>query len=210
MAPARRVATPGARGGRLARALIGGEGLSLLGEMLATCLAVAVLSVPLVTVLPALAAGCRHLNRFIDAEESSYRMLLADFWQAFTKGWGLVWSPLASLAIALAGVDLALWAEGRMTGPAGFALAAVAAAALAFTLVVALWAAQLWEGGSSWREVTRVALQQARADVPGSAWLLVAVALTCVFVWMLPVLVLFSPGLWCFAAVATDRRERHR
>jgi uncharacterized membrane protein YesL len=191
--------------------LFGAGSLGLLGEMLLVCLAVAVLCVPVVTVLPALTAGCRHLNRFVDGEETTFRWLLRDFWQAWSKSLGWLWSlGVAALAL-LAVVDLLLATGNGVIGlelPGARLVAAVAAAVLAVAFVVVLWAASLWEPAARWREVIRVAALQAMADWRGSVLILVGFLASAVLVWMLPAMVILCPGLWCFAAVATDRRHQ--
>jgi hypothetical protein len=178
--------------------------------MLVVCLAVAVLCVPVVTALAAFAAGCRHLNRFIDHEATSLPLLARDFWLAWTQGWGWAWSAGASVLVLVGAADLALLLNQApgFRPPGGALAAALTAAVVVLVLVVMMWAAAVWEPGSRWREVAAVAARQALVDWPGSGLVATGLLVSAVLVWMLPVLVILGPGLWCFAVVATDRRDR--
>ena len=80
-APMRRAAAPRSRSGSLRR-FPGVKGsFALFGEVLLTGLLVTVAGIAIITLPAALAAGIRHLRRYVNAEASHARL----FWQDFVK-----------------------------------------------------------------------------------------------------------------------------
>ena len=94
---------------------------ALFGETLLTGIIVLVASIPLVTLVPALAAGARHLRRHATGEGDSIRVLVVDLGRAIRHLWllGVVVVALAAFLF----VDA--WALGGMHVPGGQVIAVV-------------------------------------------------------------------------------------
>ncbi|HZL03450.1 MAG TPA: hypothetical protein VFC48_10035 [Cellulomonas sp.] len=179
-----------------------GARFGLFGEVLTVGLAVSVLSLPVITVLPAMAAGAEHLRQHVEARPDS----LGDLWQAFVAACRGVWL-VALGAFALFGLlvlNIELAGTVALPGATGVTVAsAVLAAALS---VVLLRAAAAWELGARWTDVVRTSARRARTDLFGSFMLVVALGLCAVMVWMLFALAVVVPGLMVLAVVAIERR----
>ncbi|MFD1831465.1 hypothetical protein ACFSJS_17620 [Streptomyces desertarenae] len=167
-------------------------------------------ALPLVTALPAFAAACGHLRRYLDAEQAGWREFAAEWAAAVRAGWrfSLLWWA----ALALLVFDLRAASSGVLPGgPAAVAAGAAAAAAVVAVAVTGLRAAAAWRPGADWAGAGRAAARRAwRADPGGSLLLAGGLAVTAVAAWMLPPLI--APALGCLAAcaVAVERRYAHR
>uniref|UniRef100_UPI001A9D1AED hypothetical protein n=1 Tax=Streptomyces sp. YIM 98790 TaxID=2689077 RepID=UPI001A9D1AED len=126
-------------GGRTGRDGAPRPAFALFGETLLTGVAVLVLSLPLVTLLPALAAGCAHLRRHLRGESEQLRVLWADFLAACRTLWatavavpvvalGLVWSLSVAEAGAVPGAAALRPAALALLGVWGVLVLRVAAA----------------------------------------------------------------------------------
>ena len=181
-------------------------GLALFGEVLLTGVLLAVLCLPLVTALPALAAGAGHLRRHLNGEKDGFGGLLRDFAAACRALWPAVLG-LCGVALLLLW-NLSLAEAGLLPGSAGVRLVML--------LLLAAWAslllrtAALWRPGRRAREVVAEAAERGLDDPAGSVLLAVACVLCGVFVWMLLPLLLIAGGLLALAAVAVDLRHRAR
>ncbi|RKN06071.1 hypothetical protein [Streptomyces radicis] len=177
-------------------------GFALFGEVVITGALVALLSVPLVTALPALAAGTAHLRRHLDGESVRVAEVLRDFAAACRTLWP------AALAVSAAALlllwNLSLAQAGVVPGAAG--LLVVTALLIAALAVGTLRTADAWRPGGTAGEAVREAAERASADVPGSVLLAFACAMCGVFVWMLLPLVLVCGGLLSLATVAVTAR----
>ncbi|RKN42333.1 hypothetical protein [Streptomyces hoynatensis] len=181
-------------------------GFALFGEVLITGVLIAVLCLPLVTALPALAAGAAHLRRHLDGESVRSWDLLRDFATACRTQWP---AALGFFGVAL----LLLWnlslAQAGVLPGAGGVLAVM-------MLLLAAWAALLLRTAAVWRpdrgprEVVAEAAERGLRDPAGSALLAAACVMCGVFVWMLLPLALVGGGLLALAAVAVDLRHRVR
>lgn len=170
-------------------------------ELLLVVLGVGVLSVPLVTVLPAVAAGSAHLRRSLTGAGGGPRALWRDVVAALRGVWPYALGSLALLVLLW--FDVAA-GDGGLAGGAG---TQVFAWLLAAVLVVGLLrAAGDWRPGASWREVVRAAGRRAGDDLAGSALVLLAVGLCAVAVRALPPLGLLVPGVLALVVVAVERR----
>jgi hypothetical protein len=181
-------------------------GLALFGEVVITGAVVAVLSVPVVTALPALAAGTAHLRRHLTGES----VRVADLLRDFRAAWRVLWpAGLAAAGVAL----LLLWnlslAQADVIPGSGGVLA-VALLLLALLPVLMLRTAVVWRPERALPDLLREAADATRHDLAGSVLLLVACGMALMFVWMLPPLVLLTGGLLALAAVAVDLRARTR
>lgn len=179
---------------------------ALFGEVLWVGILVVVCSLPIVTLPAALAAGIRHLRRFLAAEASGVRLYLADVRRAFAGGAAVVGA--AVVASAVLWFDVRLASSGALPGgPVVGAVGVVGLVAVGLALVVA---AAGWSPEGGWRRAVRAVPARVAADAAGAAYLVVALGLTAVVTWQLPPLIV--PGLGClvFAVVAIGERRRER
>jgi len=175
---------------------------ALFGEVLLVGVIVGVLSLPVVTMVPALTVGVRHLRRHLVGEADSTRRLLRDLPPAVRDLW-----PLGLLTpVALALFAFNVWLGRTDLAPGGRMVGAVSAVVGVVVVVVVLRVAGTWEPGQRWWPAVRVAGRRARQDLAGS-FLLIAAVVTCgVLVWMLTPLVLVVGGLLAFAMLAVEYR----
>lgn len=191
--------TGGARRGT--RALSGGS-LQLFAETIVVSLAVALLALPGVTALPAMAAGAAHLRRHTEGETDSLSVLVRDFWHALRRGW--VWGILG--AVGFSAIAITLTSPMTAAVPAGELLRWVSAMVGAGAAVVLLRTTARWDITSRWSMLVPGAASAAAADVRGSLLLLLALALSFLLVWMFAPLVVLVPGLLALAARAVEMR----
>ncbi|GAB7043134.1 MULTISPECIES: hypothetical protein [Catenuloplanes] len=181
----------------------GGERLALFAECVLAGLCTLVAAVPLVTLLPALGAGCAHVAAHLDGRStalSTYpRRLLMSF-----RGGGLALGALLVLALAVLALDLVAVRRGL---PGAVPVAVVCAAATLALLVVVLRAAAVWRpGGPCWPALLRDAAGRARTDLPGSLLLVGGLGMLAVTTWQLAPLVIPALGCLLMGGVAVERR----
>lgn len=190
-APAARF--PGARGA-----------FALLGEVLLVGILVAVVSIPVITLPAGLAAGARHLRRYLKAEDSGLEWFWRDVRAALVGGIGV---GAASLAVA---VVLALDVDLASTGvlPGGPVVAIVGWAGLAVLSLVLLTAAGRWTPGRGWLGALKEVPGAVRQDLAGAAYLVAAAVFAGVVTWQLLPLVIPALGCVALAIVAVPERPR--
>lgn len=186
---------------------------ALFSETLLAGLLVLVLSIPLVTMPAAYAAGIAHLKRHLAGRDDSVRGLWSLFKEALPGSWKLGLTTAAAAVVIVLNLLLA-WV-GQLPGrgvvlPATLVLAAGAA-------IVLLRTASAWSdgqptgatGNNMWHQALRTGKDISLRDWTGS--LLLAAALFCavVFVWMLAALFVVVPGTLILAAAAVKLRS-HR
>lgn len=186
---------------------------ALFSETLLAGVLVLVLSIPLVTIPAAYAAGTAHLERHLNGRDDSVRGLWGLFKAALPGSWKLGITTAAAAVVILLNLLLA-WV-GQLPGreivlPATLFLAASAA-------ILLLRTASAWSdgqptgatGNSMWHQALRTGKDISLRDWTGS--LLLAAALFCavVFVWMLAALFVVVPGTLILAAAAVKLRS-HR
>ena len=195
-------AVRGARG-RGDERRFGGAGVAAFGEMLVVGLGVAVLSLPLVTLAPAVAAGVRHLDAHLEHEQDSVSRLASLGLQAIRSGW---WFGLASTAVM--GL-LVLNTIGGVQGllPGGSVLAVVSGALAAVVAVLTLRTAALWHPGARWRALWRAGRDVVFDDPIGDVFVMIGIGVAITVVWMLPPLIVIAPGLIVVSLVAAERRR---
>ncbi|WP_203581664.1 hypothetical protein [Microbacterium hibisci] len=193
---------PGA--GRVAR-VMSSRGLALFSETIVVSLAVAVLSIPAVTALPALAAGSAHLRRHVEGESDSLAELGRDFLRALRSGW--VWGVGAAAAFAAISATLTSPLIAGMPGGEVFRwVSAVLGAGIA---VILLRAAADWTPACpSWSALIRGAADRSRRDLTGTLLLLLALGLAGVVVWMFAPLMVLVPGMLVLAGRAVVGRAQ--
>ncbi|MFE2755095.1 hypothetical protein ACFXGA_24145 [Actinosynnema sp. NPDC059335] len=174
---------------------------ALFGECLTAGLLVLLAAVPVVTLMPALAAGCAHIKAHVDGETTSVRAFFRRVRAAVPGGWVL--SVGVVVAFAVLAVDVVVL-RTRVAG--GGVVAVVCGMAAVGLAVVVLRAAALWTAGARWSAVVRAAARRGGSDLGGSLLLVMALGMLVVVTWQLPPLVLPMLGCVLMAAVAVERR----
>ncbi len=178
---------------------------ALFAECLLTGVWMVLAALPVITLLPAFAAGCAHLRRHLDGERSTWRDFLTGLREATRSGWRfslLWWAALALLAF-----DLRVARTGVL--PGGPALIAVSVAGLLAVLVLGLRTATLRRPGTAWPIAARTAARQGLAADPGGSLLLIGgLAVLAVAAWQMLPLIAPAAGALAGCAVAVERRTR--
>ncbi|MCG5212272.1 hypothetical protein [Streptosporangium sp. KLBMP 9127] len=162
-----------------------------------------VAALPLVTALPAFAASCAHLRKFLYGYRTGLPGFVADLKEACKGSWRVSLAGWAALAV-LAG-DVVIARSGLPGGPVVAVLTGAAGLAV---IVVGLRAAAAWTAGESWAALAGRAAAQARADLAGSALLVGGVVVVAVVTWQLPPLFVPAAGCLAGAALAVQLRGR--
>ncbi|WFE28676.1 hypothetical protein O7623_05605 [Solwaraspora sp. WMMD791] len=186
----------------------GAARFALFGETLLVGVLVLAASVPLVTLLAALAAGCAHLRAYADGTGStSVRTFAATVRAALPGSWP--WSLAALAAAGLLAFDAAVVRTGRLPGGGVVAAACLFAAVVLAALV--LRAAEMWRPGACWAATLRAAtIRTVRDDPAGTALLGLAVGGLVLVAWQLIPLAVPMTGCVVLAAVAVARRPAVR
>ncbi|MFC4140145.1 MULTISPECIES: hypothetical protein [unclassified Microbacterium] len=176
----------------------------LFGEVLAVGLLITAASVAVITLPIALAAGVRHLRRFVSAEDSRAGLFWADVRRGILPSLPLGIGAVLLAAVLLIDIDLA----GSGALPGGPVVAAVGWAGLAALVTGILLVAGAWEPDAGWRAALRAVPARAAADPAGTAYLLATGVFVGVVTWML--VPLFIPAIGCaaLAVVAIPARRR--
>lgn len=174
----------------------------LFGECLLAGLFTVLLALPLVTLLPALAAGCAHVRAHVDGETTAVRAYFARFRAALPGSVPLSLAVVAGFAVVT--VDGLLL---RAAVPGGTFVAAFCGLAAVALAVVLLRAAATWSPDQRWTDLVRTAaVRAATSDPSGSLLLVMALALLVLVTWQLLPLVVPMLGCVLMAAVAVERR----
>jgi hypothetical protein len=191
---------------------------ALFSETLLAGVLVLVLSIPLVTIPAAYAAGIAHLERHLSGRDDSVRGLWSTFRAALPGSWKLGIATAAAAVVIVLNLLLA-WV-GQLPGrevvlPATLILAAGAAVLLLRT--AAAWSDFAGHGisgagpGPDARSAWRSALETGQAvslrDWTGSLLLVAALFGALVFVWMLVALFVVVPGILILASAAVKLRS---
>lgn len=184
---------PGARGA-----------FALLGEVLLVGVLMAVVSIPIVTLPAALAAGVRHLRRYVKAEDSALAWFWRDVRAALVGGIGV---GAASLVVA---VVLALDVDLASTGvlPGGPVVAVVGWVGLAVLALALLTASGRWTPGRGWLGALKEVPGAVREDPVGAAYLVATGVFAVVVTWQLLPLVIPALGCVALAVMAVPERPR--
>ncbi|GAB2871428.1 hypothetical protein [Streptomyces mayteni] len=180
-----------------------GTGLALFGEVVIVGALVALLVLPVVTALPALAAGAAHLRRHLSGDSVRVADLLRDFVAACRALWA---AGLAVTGIAL----VLLWnlslAQADVLPGAGGLLMVTPLMLLALGVVLLRAAAGWRQDGTKGPALLRESAERAVRDPGGSVLLAFGWLMCAVFVWMLLPLALLAGGLLALAAIAVEQR----
>lgn len=185
---------------------------ALFSETLLAGLLVLVLSIPLVTIPAAYAAGIAHLERHLSGRDDSIRALWGTFRSALPGSWKLgITTAAAAVVIVL---NLLLTMVGQLPGqavvlPATLILAGAGAILLLRT--AAAWSdfADSAAGAPSTAWPAALAAGKARSlrDWTGSLLLAAALFAAVVFVWMLAALFVVVPGTLILASASVKMRS---
>ena len=161
----------------------------------------------LIVTLPAgLAAGIRHLRRFVAADDSSLVFFWADVRRSI--GGGAVVGLVSTVAVAILLLDIDLARSGFL--PGGFLIEVVGWVGLAAVAVALLAAAAAWNPETGWRAAVRSVPATIAADPAGALYLVATAGFVVVVTWVLLPLLLPALGLAALAAVAIPERRRAR
>lgn len=177
---------------------------ALFGEALLVGLLITLGGILLVTLPAALAAGIRHLRRYLNAESSPQRRFWRDYLAAMPGGLVVGFAALPLVLLLVLDIDLAN--SGAL--PGGAAVAIVGWVGLAVVAVALLSAAGAWTPGRGWRAAVRGVPAALRADVSGALFLVATAVFVCVVTWVLVPLVIPALGCAALAVVAIPARRR--
>lgn len=176
----------------------------LFGEVLMVGLLMTIIALGVVTVPIALAAGIRHLRRFVAAEDSRTAL----FWDDVRIGILpslRVGVPAAVIAAVLT-VDVVLAGSGAL--PGGGAIAVIGWAGLLVLAVAVLLAAGAWSPTLGWTQAVRAVPATVAGDVAGAAYIAAAAVFAGVVTWALTPLFIAGIGCAALAVVAVPARRR--
>ena len=166
-------------------------------------LAVAVLSIPAVTAVPAFAAGGAHLRRHVTGESDSLAQLGRDFLRALSRGWA--WG--AGVAAGFAAILITVTSPMTSAVPGGDLFRWISTVVGVATAVVMLRATAGWVATARWSQLVRGAADESVRDLAGSLLIVLALALCGLIVWMFAPLVVLVPGLLVLATRAVVARR---
>lgn len=194
---------------------------ALFSETLLAGVLVLVLSIPLVTIPAAYAAGIAHLERHLSGRDDSLRALWGTFRSALPGSWKLgITTAAAAVVIVL---NLLLTMVGQLPGQAVVLPATLVLAVAAGILL--LRSAAAWsdfsghsaapaagtgtaaKGSSAWPAALEAAKALSLRDWTGSLLLAAALFAAVVFVWMLAALFVVVPGTLILAAASIKMRS---
>lgn len=202
---------------------------ALFSETLLAGVLVLVLSIPLVTIPAAYAAGIAHLERHLAGRDDSLRALWGTFRSALPGSWKLgITTAAAAVVIVL---NLLLATVGQLPGSAVVLPATLILAAAGAVLLLrsaAAWSdvagshAAFYAGAdadaspgaspatsapAAWSSALEGAKSKSLRDWTGSLLLAAALFAAVVFVWMLVALFVVVPGMLILAAAAVKMRS---
>lgn len=179
---------------------------ALFGELLMTGLLVTVVSLGVFTLPAALAAGIRHLRRYVAGEDSRPALFWADVRAAVVPGLAVGAGALVLTGILLLDIDLAR--SGHL--PGGAVIEVVGWAGLTVGAVALMTAAGAWRPGLGWRGALRAVPGLVRADGVGALYLAATAAFVVIATWALVPLLIPALGCAALAVVAVPERRRER
>ena len=190
---------PGANPGATAK-------FGLFGEVLTIGLMMTIVALGVVTLPIALAAGIRHLRRFVAAEDSRAGL----FWEDVRAGIlpSLAIGVPAALIATVLTIDVVVAGSGAL--PGGAAIAVVGWAGLLALCVGVLFTAGAWSPELGWKAALRAVPAAIRSDAAGAAYIAAAAIFTGVVTWALAPLFIAGIGCAALAVVAVPGRRRHR
>lgn len=181
-----------------------GAKFGLFGEVLLVGLLVTIAGIAIVTLPAALAAGIRHLRRFVAAEQSPYAQFWRDFRNAVLPGAVVGLVALVATLILLLDIDLAR--SGFL--PGGAVIEVVGWVGLAVVAVAVLVAAGAWTPETGYRAAVRSVPAIVRGDIVGALYFTATAVVVAILTWILPPLFIAAIGCAALAVVAVPQRSR--
>jgi len=178
----------------------------LLGEVLLIGVLIALVSLPVLTLPAALAAGVRHLRRFLRAEDSALEWFWRDVRASLVGGVGVGAASVVTAVVLALDIDLA--ASGML--PGGPVVGLIGWAGLAALVLVLFTAAGRWTPEAGWLGAVRAVPDALLADLAGAAYLLATAVFAAVVTWQLVPLIVPALGCAALAIVAVPERPRRR
>lgn len=178
----------------------------LLGEVLLVGVLVTLASLPVVTLPAALAAGVRHLGRYLRAESSRVGQFWLDVRDGLVGGLGV--GAAAAVIAGVLALDVSLAGTGAL--PGGAAIAVVGWVGLAVLATALCTAAGRWTPERGWLAAVRAVPGVWRADVPGALYLVATVVFAGVVTWQLAPLIVPALGCVALAVFAVPERPSRR
>ena len=178
----------------------------LLGEVLLIGVLIALVSLPVLTLPAALAAGVRHLRRFLRAEDSALEWFWRDVRASLGGGVGVGAASVVTAVVLALDIDLA--ASGML--PGGPVVGLIGWAGLAALVLVLFTAAGRWTPEAGWLGAVRAVPDALLADLAGAAYLLATAVFAAVVTWQLVPLIVPALGCAALAIVAVPERPRRR
>lgn len=176
----------------------------LLGEVLLIGILVALVSLPVLTLPAALAAGVRHLRRYLKAEDSALDRFWRDVRAGLVGGLGIGAASVVLVLVLALDIDLA--STGLL--PGGPIVGLVGWLGLAALSLVLFTAAGRWTPELGWLEALKAVPSALRGDVAGAAYLVATAGFAGVVTWQLIPLVIPALGCIALAIVAVPERPR--
>lgn len=177
---------------------------ALLGEVLLVGLLVTLVGVLVVTLPVALAAGARHLRRYIRAESSSMGQFFTDVRRGLLGGVAV--GAAAALIAGVLALDIVVASSGAL--PGGMLFTAIGWVGLTAVGVVLLAVSGLWTPDHGWRGAFRMLPARLGRDIAGTAYLAATVGFVGVVTWALTPLIIPALGCAVLATIAIPERPR--
>lgn len=178
---------------------------ALFGEVMWTGILIALCSLPIITMPAAVAAGIRHLRRYVQARDSRVVLYFADVRSALLPG-GIGVGVGAVVVVGMLVLQLVVVPGTGLAGADAVLLVAVALVVAVLTLLAL--AAASWTPARGWRFALGMAVHRVAADPVGALLAVVAVGLTALAAWQLPPLLVPALGCLAFALTVITARRR--
>lgn len=179
-------------------------GWALFGETLTTGMLIALVGLTVITLPVGLAAGVRHLRRFVAGDDSRLALFWADVRRALLPG-----ALVGACALLIAGIliiDIDLSRSGAL--PGGAVIEVVGWLGLAALGLGLLAAAGAWRPESGWGGALSGLPARLRADATGALYLIATAGFVAVATWALFPLLIPALGCAALAIVAVPQRRR--
>lgn len=177
---------------------------ALLGEVLLTGILVTAGSLLVVTFPAALAAGIRHLRRFLEGKDSRAGSFWRELLAALPGGLAVGGAALVPAVVLLLNIRLASTGAlpgGSLVGPASWGV-------LAFLVLFTAAMAAQWTPDAGWRPTLRLSLRALTSDPGGALYVFAAVVFAGIVTWQLVPLIVPALGCVVLAVVAAPERRR--
>ncbi|GAA1112886.1 hypothetical protein [Arthrobacter flavus] len=180
------------------------NGVELFAQVIWAGVLTALAGFPIITLPAAIAAGTRHLQRYLRAERSSVRNYGADFVRALPGG--LVVGVMAVLVAGLLGLNIFLsLAQVLFAWPVILVLGVLG---LALTVLILLQAGYHWTPDRGWKGAIAEGARKLRDDPIGGVMIVAVLAVSGVVIWLLPPLIVAAVGCLLFTVLTVNVRQR--